>query len=197
MDVYPLQEPLVDAVIRFANIKLNHPNAIVEVFDDTWPMELLPRLRVCRAAQREARAWLMTLADGNGDLEAVISATLGRRKNMERVDSGIRFAGDPGYRIVKDEPGGKARHEITVKWRVSEASLRSICGFAVTTIYQAGLQDRVGLCERDGCDNLFIDRVSRGTRRRHCLGDECERARNAARQDAWRKRHAKRRSRKA
>ena len=45
--------------------------------------------------------------------------------------------------------------------------------------------------------NLFIDRVSRGTRRRHCLGDECERARNAARQGAWRKRHAKQRSRKA
>ena len=199
MDLYELEESLVDAVINFANKKLKHPDNVAEAFGDLWPMLLLPRLRTCRDVQRETREWLSTLEVGTG-FEKTVAAMLGRRindekENMERVDSGIRYGGSPGFRIFKD--GKKVRREITRDLHISQASLRAICGYSVASIYQAGLQDRVGLCERDGCDNLFIDRVSRGTRRRHCLGDECERARNAARQDTWRKRHAKQRSRKA
>ncbi|MCH7982113.1 MAG: CGNR zinc finger domain-containing protein [Proteobacteria bacterium] len=199
MEFYQLQEPFIDAAIRFANIKLNHPNAVTEAFGDMWPMELLPRLRVCRDAQHQTREWLATLKSGEG-FEGAIAAMLGRRidkktKTLERIDSGIHFDVVPGYRIVKR--GKKVHREMPMSYRVSEATLLSICGFAVASIHQAGLHKRVGLCARDGCNNFFIDRVSRGERRRHCHGDECERARNAARQDTWRRRHAKQRSRKA
>lgn len=204
MELYPLQEPLIDAVIRFANTKLNDPSAVAEVFADTWPMELVPRLRVCRSAQHQTREWLATLKSGKG-FEYAIAAMLGRRVNketekLERIDSGIRLTGIPGYRIVKR--GRKVHREMPVTWRVSEATLRSICGLGVAMIHEADLEDRVGLCKRKGCGNFFIDRVSRGERRTHCHSDECERERNAARQQKYRdeqkklKQQSKRRGKK-
>ncbi len=183
MAIFPLQNSLIDAVIRFANAPLDDADEILDLFEGTWRPDSPPSLRVCRSVQREVLEWLATLADRKGDVEAVIASILGYRKNMERVDSGIRFAGNLGYRIVKDGRGRKARHEVTWHWRVSAASLRAICGLAVASIYQADLHDRVGQCEWAKCNRYFVDRKSRGSPRQFCPDRGCD---NAARQQRWR-----------
>ena len=196
MDANPLQselidipstDELIDAVISFVNAKLNHPNQISCYFNGTWKPVDVPRLRTCRSIQNDVRLWLMTAA-GFDDRDHQL-AMLGLEDNFNRtfkhVDRGIWLK---GYVSLEKTPvlGGYSDQHV-LKWYVSKASLRNICGLAVQIICEKDLHRRIGVCERESCRSIFLDRRSRGIRRKYCKSEKCEKILNRERAEKSRK----------
>ena len=176
MDVFPLQDQLIDAVIGFANAKIRQPDQVHDYFTGRWQPESLPKLPTCRRIQRDVRQWLLDRDPG-----FVLALEGFSSGPVEKVDKGIRLTGAIHSAFDFNSESREAHVYLTWQWSVSDASLRAICGLAVATIYQQKLRKRLGLCERAECDNIFIDTTSRGTPRQYCKTDECERARNRER----------------
>ena len=173
MDAFPLQSELIDGVIGFANADLSNRTQISSYFNGTLKPDQIPILKTRRTIQADVRLWLMT-ASGFDNRESYL-AMRGVEDNydgsVKRVDLGIRFE---GYLTVEETPVlGGYKEQIVFKWRVSKASLRAICGLAVQIIIQEGLHQRVGECERESCQNIYLDRTSRGIRRKYCKSAEC------------------------
>ena len=182
MSAFPLQSELIDAVIGFANADLDDPTQISCYFNGTWQPDSIPKLRTCRSIQGDVRLELMATAAGFNHDDSYL-AMRGYEDNYDgsvtRVDPGIRFE---GYLTVdKKMVLGGHEEKIVFEWRVSKASLRAICGLAVQIIKQEGLDRRFGECDREGCENIFLDRSSRGIRRKYCKSTECEKILNRER----------------
>lgn len=183
MSKFPLHEPLIDAVINFANTKLTDVSAVTAVFAKTWKPDSLPTLATCRKIQREVRDWLDKGRLSLGPIDAMMGA-----QREITGDPGITLTGRLGYHgetVFNDDgkPVG-VRSNVTWRWWIAGASLRALCGLAVMSIEQAQSEGKLGraaLCARDGCGRYFIDRSSRGTPRAHCQTAECEKARNRER----------------
>lgn len=173
MDNFPLQEELIDAVVGFANSKIKRPEQVFEHFTGTWQPESLPKLRTCRRIQQEVRNWML-----DKDVSFVLALEGYSWGPLGQVDKGIRLVGEVHTAFDVDKESREADLYLTWRWSVSHASLRAICGLAVATIFQRKLHRRLGLCERVECNNIFIDLTSRGTPRKYCKTDKCERARN-------------------
>jgi hypothetical protein len=75
---------------------------------------------------------------------------------------------------------GGYKEQLVWKLHVKSAPLRAVCGLAGRIILLEGLDRAVGECARDGCDNIFLDRDSRGKRRIYCRDAKCQAALNAA-----------------
>ncbi len=177
MNIFPLQNELIDAVIGFANAKLREPKDVEQYFNGAWRPGKLPDLRACRKLQGEVRRWLLEVKLGSGDyLPPLYGIELSKDSARKEGQPAIKLK---GYIYIEPaEPGADQRHKIAWRWEVSEASLRSICGLAVATVVQEGHRHHVHECERDECENLFIDRHSRGIPRRYCKTADCDNARN-------------------
>ncbi len=194
MAVFPVQDDLIDAVLGFASAKLTDPKQVHKFFADRWRRVSIPTtLRTCRKIQGEVRDWLDD-PEGAGLSAAWALIGYDLTDNKKRLDPGIAFGGTVLFRKRKKAKKGK-KVDVTTKetefhvlwdWWIDDATLRALCGLAVCTIWQANLKDRIGYCERDGCDNYFIDRRSRGERRRYCGTEECNKARSRARTAASR-----------
>jgi len=197
MDAFPLQKNLIDAVIGFANADLNPPDNVRRYFSETWEPDQIPKLRTCRIIQADVRLGLMVAAGFPANRECH-DAMRGLEWNFDdtftRIDPGIRLEGH--LSVEKTAVLGGYEEQIVWKWRVTNASLRAICGLAVGTIIQEGLHRKIGLCEREGCSNLFLDRNSRGIPRKYCKTDECEKKLNRQRVSDSRSSKAPRRERK-
>ena len=180
MNDFPLQEELIDAVIGFANAKIDRPSQVTGFFGRTWNPTSIPQLSTCRKIQREVRGWLIDL---NGMFIPALEGW-GPAGWAPNSDRGIELKCMVFHSWELD--GNKVDHTIKWEWSVAEASLRVICGLAVATLYQQDLHSRLGLCAREGCENIFIDYVSRGIPRKHCGTEECEMALNRARVKASR-----------
>jgi len=181
VSAFPLQSELIDGVIGFANAHLSNPSQISSYFNETWKPDQVPKLRTCRTIQNDVRLWLMTAVGFDHDDSYL--AMRGYEDNYDgsltRVDPGIRFE---GHLAVKKTPVlGGHQEQIEFKWRVSRASLRAICGLAVQIIIQEGLHRRIGVCDREGCLSIFLDRSSRGIPRKYCKSAECEKILNRER----------------
>ena len=178
---FPLQEQLIDAVIAFANAKLTSPTQAVSFFGGSWTPSDTPQLSECRRIQTEVRKWLVDpWAKGSAPHVPMIR--------------GIRLTGTWGFQAARDDDvNADVKYEVTWDWHVaSDVTLRAICGLAVVTAFQAGFRDWIGLCAREGCSTYFVDRDSRGIRRKYCKTEECEKALNRERVDAYRARQTKR-----
>ena len=167
--VFPLQDELIEAVVRFASAKINRPNDAVASFGGIWHPTDKPTLRTCRHVQREVRRWL-----DDRPLADVVFAYV--------IHSDIKLVGTLGASMGKD--AGDHAFEVTWDWFVKDVPLRGVCALAVATIWQSGLKDRVGRCKRAGCSNYYLDRKGRG--KRYCGTDECNDARNRERVYRWR-----------
>ena len=178
MDIFPLQNELIDAVIGFANDKLREPKDVERHFNGTWKPYNLPTLRTCRKLQKDVRQWLLEAKLGSADhLLALYGIELTKDSTPKaRKYSAIKLKGE--IYIEPASSGHDLRNQIAWSWRISEASLRSICGLAVATVHQEGLRHNVHECQRDECGNLFIDRCSRGVPRLYCKTEDCDKARN-------------------
>lgn len=166
MKSFPLQDDLIDGVVAFANVQLETSEQAGGYFKCHWKRGSLPDVKQCRRIQTEVRKWLSGL---DSELPAVNAMIGGPNKKAEH---GVRLIGALGYEA---RPGHR---QITWDWWITDTSLRAICGLAVVSIFNAGLTDKVGRCARDGCENYFIDRKSRGIIRRYCKTDACEKAVN-------------------
>ena len=191
MDAFPLQSKLIDAVIGFANADRYDRAQISSYFNGTWEPYPIPTLEPCREIQTDVRKWLL-FAAGFNDRDCHL-AMLGLEDNFKgtfkRIDSGIRLE---GYLLVEKTPViGGHEERIVWKWRVKNASLRAICGLAVSIIIQEGLHWRIGMCDRENCLNIFLDRSSRGIRRKYCKSTECEKILNRERVKESRKKVGK------
>jgi hypothetical protein len=93
------------------------------------------------------------------------------RLSDERVsrvfDPGIEFAGKLLCVTGANGP------ELAWSYEIQRASLRATLGVAVVSLCQAGLAVRLGLCSRPGCGTYYIDRKSRGVRRKYCKTAQC------------------------
>ena len=181
MSAIPLQGELIDGVIGFANAKLSNPTQISSYFNGTWKPYRIPKLRTCRTIQADVRLWLMT-ASGFDNRECYY-ALRGFEDiyddSVTRVDHGIRFEGH--LTVEKTPVLGGHKEQIEFEWRVSRASLRAICGLAMQIIIQEELHQRIGECERESCQNIYLDRTSRGIPRKYCKSEECEKILNRER----------------
>ena len=99
--------------------------------------------------------------------------------SVTRVDHGIRFEGH--LTVEKTPVLGGHKEQIEIAWRVRRASLRAICGLAVQIIIQEELHQRIGVCDREGCGSIFLDRKSRGIPQKYCKSEECEKILNRER----------------
>ncbi len=181
----PLQDELVESIIEFASAEIRDPTQACGYFGSYWAPTEAPSLKSCRAIQREVQDWL----NGNSYLNAVNAAMGLSTKGGE--DSGIVLLGKPGFSAEWHDDQFQQR--IHLSWWVQKGTLRAICGFAITTLYQSNLINRVGQCSRkasfssDGqvrdadCKRFFIDRKSRGRKRKYCMTPGCEAARNRQR----------------
>ena len=186
MAVFPVQDDLIDAVLGFANAKLTDPEQVHEFFADRWRRVSIPTLRTCRKIQGEVRDWLDS-PEGTGLSAAWALMGFDLTDNKKRIDSGIALGGSVLFRNrLVDKETKETEFHVLWDWWIDDATLRALCGLAVCTIWQANLKGRIGYCERAECDNYFIDRRSRGERRRYCGTEECNRARNRARTAASR-----------
>ena len=186
MAIFPVQNELIDAIVKFASAKLTDLGQVREIFPKDRRPDSVPSLQTCQKIQKEVRDWL-DLPDQSGMSAAW--ALIGRNldANKEMVDPGISLGGAIGFqRRLVDKTSNEKVFHITWDWWITSASLRAVCGLAVGSIWQAELQDRVGYCERDGCGNYFIDRRSRGQRRQYCGERECNKARSRERTAASR-----------
>ena len=186
MAVLPVQDDLIDAVIRFASAKLMAHKQIPQFFPSSWRPTSVPTLKTCRKIQGEVRDWLKDPGQA-GQLAAW--ALIGRdlAGGKKKVDPGIALSGAVLFRRrLVNADTNEMDLQVTFDWWVTDAPLRALCGLAVCTIWQTNLKDRVGFCERDECGNYFIDRRSRGERRRYCGTEECSKARSRARTAASR-----------
>lgn len=178
--VFPLQDELIDAVIAFANADLQSARQAAAFYSGMWTPSSLPSLSECRSIQDEVRSWLRPLDKPAKMMRAVEAMMIYRGKT-----DGVQLVGALGFSATQDaephEPKSRMRYEVTWNWWVRSASLRAVCGLAVASVYQAGLREFVGLCARDGCGIYFVDRKSRGNRRKYCKTDHCELALNAER----------------
>lgn len=68
---------------------------------------------------------------------------------------------------------------ISFYYRVVNASLHDLIKLARTFMLQLELRDRIKLCARDGCDNIFFD--TGGHDRIYCKTEECQKAVRSAR----------------
>ncbi len=168
MDDFPLQKELVDAVIGFANAKLDMPSQVNDFFNGRWNPKSIPLLSTCRKIQREVRGWLIDL---NGMFIGALDGW-GPAGWAPLSDRGIELKARVFHSWKLD--GNKVEHTVGMEWSVAKASLRAICGLAVATLYQQDLHSRLGLCARDGCENIFIDIASRGIPRKYCKTKKCE-----------------------
>lgn len=185
MSEFPLQEQLIDSVLRFASATLQDPSQISAFFDGVWRPDALPKLRRCRAIQAEVRSWIDNPESPD---QMAVSGMLGVNALSDEKDRGIRLAGGLGFRrTVVDAEALKIESRITWTWWITDATLLAICGLAVCTIWQSNLQHKVGLCRRKNCPNYFVDRDSRGKSRIYCKSQECEKILNKQRVKASRK----------
>ena len=176
MDVFPLRNELVEAVVGFINAELRKAKDVDQYFNGTWHPDKLPTLRICKELQKEVRQWLLEAKLGSGDH---ISAIYGYGPVWwHRADQGIQLEGK--IYLGGAPQGHTKKNPIVWSWHVSNASLRSICGLAVATICQKELHHKMHECERDECRNIFIDRHSRGISRKYCKTTECNNKRNLA-----------------
>ncbi len=176
MNIFPLQSELIEAVVGFINADLREPKDVQQYFNGTWQPDKLPTLRTCRELQKEVRQWLLEAKLGSADH---MPALYGYGSIWwQQVDQGIQLEGKIYLEIAPQEDLNK--NPIAWSWQVSNASLRSICGLAVATTCQEGLHHKVHECKRDRCENIFIDRHSRGKPRLYCQSTECANKRNSA-----------------
>ena len=186
MNTFPLQGELIDAVIAFANADLYDPAVVRRYFKGAWEPTEIPKLRACRNIQADVRTSLMNAADfGHRDCHDEMRGLEWGKGSFKRFDPGIRLEG--WLSIDKVPITGGHKEQIVWKWCVSHASLRDICGLAVSTIVQENLHRRFGECGREGCYNIFLDRNSRGTPRKYCKQETCELALNRDRVSASRR----------
>ena len=181
MSAFPLQKELVDSVINFANLDLQSPQDVSKCFDGTWTPTEIPKLRECRRLRHEVRRWLLEAKLGSADhLLALYGVNLSRQTGGKpeklKVSKDIRLEG--GIYVDVAPQGRGVENPIRWRWQVAHASLRAICGLAVTTICEQGLHHKVHECKREGCSNIFVDRQSRGTQREYCLTPYCNNQRN-------------------
>ena len=186
MAVFPVQDDLIHAVVGFASAKLTDSKQVHEFFTGRYRRVSVPTLKTCRKIQREVRNWFDD-PEGAGLSAAWALIGYDLADNKKRLDPGIVIGGTILFqnRLVDAETKETEFHVLS-EWWIDDATLRAVCGFAVCTIWQADLMDRVGFCERDECNNYFIDRRSRGEPRRFCGEQECNRARGRARTAASR-----------
>ncbi len=181
MAVFPVTDELIDAIVRFASAKLTDPKQVPEFFPKNWRPASVPALTTCRRIQKEVRDWLDN-PEGTGSSAAWALIGYDLANNKKKLDQGIAFAGALTFRKrLVDVETREVDFQVLSNWWVTDATLRALCGLAVCTVWQANLTDRIGFCERDQCDNYFVDRKSRGERRRYCGELECNRARGRAR----------------
>ena len=186
MAVFPVQDELIDAIVRFASTKLTDPKQVKQFFPGRYRRVSVPTLRTCRKIQGEVRDWLDD-PEGAGLSAAWALIGYDLADEKKRLDPGIALGGTFLYqnRLV-DTKTKETEFQVLLDWWIDVATLRAVCGLAVCTIWQANLQDRIGYCERDGCNNYFIDRRSRGQRRQYCGERECNKARSRDRTAASR-----------
>jgi predicted RNA-binding Zn ribbon-like protein len=101
---------------------------------------------------------------------------------MPAVDAmvrGVRLVGALGFQ--GKNTGKRVEYRVLWQWWIQDATLQAVCGLAIASIYHAGLQRHVGVCARKGCGTYFVDRNSRGIRRKYCQTTECQKALNRAR----------------
>jgi hypothetical protein len=174
MNAFPLQEPLIDAALDFANVNLTDIGQVRAIFAGTWKPDAIPTLATCRKIQRELRAWLEKPSLYPGDAmmrEIELTGRLGSR-------NATIFNDDPYPRPIGN------RFVITWRWWIKSATLRGICGLAIMSIDQAQSEEKIGRvarCARGDCGRYFVDRSSRGTPRAYCGAEECEKARTRER----------------
>lgn len=98
MDAFPLQNELIDAVVRFANaeLKTDYKSVVREHFNQAWVPDEIPKLRTCRRIQNDVRLGLMVAAGFPANRECH-DAMRGLEDNLDgtlkRIDSGIRLEG--------------------------------------------------------------------------------------------------------
>lgn len=90
MNVFPLQDELIDAVIGFANADLDHPDNARQYFRGTWAPDELPKLRTCRTIQADVRLELMVAAGFPANRECHdamrgLDREVGNRADSERA----------------------------------------------------------------------------------------------------------------
>ena len=83
----------------------------------------------------------------------------------------------------KDHPD----YSIEYCFSFASASLSDLASLGVAYLMQNDMKDRVGLCSRKDCDNVFLDNKSRGTARIYCKTEKCELILNRERVDRSRK----------
>ena len=177
LNIFPLQSELIDAVIGFANAKLREPADIKKYFKDTWQPDSLPKdMRTYMKLQNTVRNWLLGAKYGDSDHVLALHG-IGSHGWPNVVDKGIELQGK--IYLETATPASGPNDKIVWDWRISRASLRSICGLAVATICQEGWHLNVHECKRGGCENIFIDRHSRGKPRLYCQSTECANKRNS------------------
>ena len=202
MNAFPLQDELIDAVIGFVNDTLKSRDDVKKHFKNEWTPGSLPRLKECRSLQAEVRGWLLDARQGlTGHVLAVHgigSAGYPGRSDVTRpseptsgspglssgwpglfegssdednLDNGIQL----NVRISLTPKSGDNAfdYQIVWDWKVSEASLRAICGLAVASICEKNLQTKVLECDSGVCPNVFIDAKSRGRSRKYCFSTKC------------------------
>ena len=202
MDSFPLQNTLIDAVVGFVNETLQNHDDVKKHFRNEWAPDSLPLLKECRNLQTEVRGWLLDIKQGftNHVLAVHGLGTTGFPSRSDVTRPSEPTSGSPGLAsgwpglFVGSSDEDKLDHEIRLTgqismnpksgdnsfdyqlvwaWKVSEASLRAICGLAVASICEKKLQTKVLECDSEACPNVFIDTKSRGKSRKYCFSKKC------------------------
>jgi len=170
-----LQPELTSAVIRLANTASVEPDEVVALFEGSWVPDKPPGKAYCRRVQRELRDWLLNPSTDLNPWPVVFM--VGFDVSDGRKHGGIKLEGRLGCRQwLKDD--GSVGFAVKSNWFIREAPLRSMAALGVAFIHQAGDADRVLMCKRDGCENIFIRPRKKGPPQEYCKTDECDLARN-------------------
>jgi hypothetical protein len=189
LSISSLADSLIQSTLNFVNTKLDHPNQILDFFGGAYTPSHVPKLRACRETQREVREWL-TDDSRHLDFYANITCSTIMTDGYEGLTNK-----SPEFGHIVAEPCNVhldvselkqhfrqygediASHgySLDFTYRFVGATLEELAGYGMAFILQDEKRDRVGICARDGCENIFLDLKSRGTRRKFCKTDECAR----------------------
>lgn len=169
---------VVEKVIAFANLSLQSPDDVVELFTEAWEIEDPPRLSECRRAQADLRNWLSDTIENKATIDGFIFAAL-------KHPGGVAFNVTPEFAFGMIDDGKTMKFEINWKYEVIDGSLRGICALAVAYLYAEDLLGRLKRCARpayenhQACQNVLLALTR--TDMKYCKDPECENIHGAMR----------------